>query len=95
MEKGLQAGYENINWQEINGTIQSALAIAKLDSLEHKCEETLKAIEQTQTKTADLSNLNVLPFPDESLDNLKKQREKVEIRLKEIRTIRSKKVIKL
>lgn len=95
MEKGLQAGYENINWQEINGTIQSALAIAKLDSLEHKCEETLKAIEQTQAKTADLSNLNVLPFPDESLDNLKKQREKVEIRLKEIRTIRSKKVIKL
>jgi bla regulator protein BlaR1 len=95
MEKGLKAAYENINWKEIDGTLKSVLATVKLDSLQTSCEQTLEAIEKVQDKTADVSGVSVLPFPDESLDNIKKQKERVETRLKEIRIIKSKKVVKL
>ena len=95
MEKGLKLAYENINWKEIDGTIQSALAIAKLDSLENKCEETLKTFELAEAKISNLPETDVLLFPDESLQGLRKQKEKVELHLKEIKNIRAKKVIKL
>ena len=95
LEIGLKTAYENINWPEIDGTMKSALATIKLDSLQTSCEETLKAIEKVQAKIADASTICVLPFPDESLANIKKQQEKIEIRLKEIKIIKAKKVIKL
>ena len=95
LENGLKTAYQNINWPEIDGTIKSALATIKLDSLQTSCEETLKVIEKVQAKIADASTICVLPFPDESLANIKKQQEKIEIRLKEIKTIKTKKVIKL
>jgi hypothetical protein len=59
-------------------------------------EETLKTIEKAreEIKTGALTYEN-LPFPDASLKEVRKREEQVRSQLKEIKIIRTKKVIKL
>jgi bla regulator protein blaR1 len=85
MEKNLQAAYENINWKEIDGSLNMALSSIRLDSLQRTCEQTLKS----------LSTLSFLPFPDESVDSLKKRELEVQTNLNQIKELKEKKVIKL
>ena len=88
--------HENINWIKIDGTIKSALATVKLDSLQTSCEATLDAIHQVEAEAQALSNSTVLPFPDESIDSIQKHEEQIKSNLKEIKQIKNKKaVIKL
>lgn len=96
IEKGLKAAYEKINWQEIDGTIKSALATVKLDSLVTSCEESIRTIENIQCEINSLNNnVTNLPFPDESWESIRQQKETVQKQLEKIKLIRSKKVIKL
>ena len=95
IEKDLKATYENINWQEVDGNLQNALVSIQLDSLQFSYKETLNAIEKVQAEIQSASKPALLPFPDASLAEVKKQEEKLRTNLKEIKLIRIKKVIKL
>jgi beta-lactamase regulating signal transducer with metallopeptidase domain len=95
MERGLQAAYETINWEEIDGTLKTALTSMRLDSLQKTCEQTLKVLEKVHAEAKTLSNLSLLPFPDESIDTIKKREEEVQTRLDRIKAHTDKKVIKL
>jgi beta-lactamase regulating signal transducer with metallopeptidase domain len=96
MEKKLKTAYETINWKEIDANLQRALLSARMDSLQGAYEETLKTIEKAreEIKTGALTYEN-LPFPDASLKEVRKREEQVRSQLKEIKIIRTKKVIKL
>jgi hypothetical protein len=95
MERGLQAAYETMNWEEIDGTLKTALTSMRLDSLQKTCEQTLKVLEKVHAEAKTLSNLSLLPFPDESIDSIKKREEEVQTRLDRIKAHTDKKVIKL
>jgi beta-lactamase regulating signal transducer with metallopeptidase domain len=95
METGLKAAYENINWPELDGTIKTALASVKLDSLQTKCEETLEVIDKVQAEIEASAKSTLLPFPDESMEKIQKRQAQIQTKLEEIKLIRTKKVIKL
>jgi hypothetical protein len=95
METGLKAAYENINWPELDGTIKTALASVKLDSLQTKCEETLEVIDKVQAEIESSAKSTLLPFPDESMEKIQKRQAQIQTKLEEIKLIRTKKVIKL
>jgi bla regulator protein blaR1 len=95
METGLKAAYENINWQQLDGTIKTALASVKLDSIQANCEETLEAIDKVQSEIKSSAKSTLLPFPDESMEKIQKRQAQIQTKLEEIKLIRTKKVIKL
>jgi hypothetical protein len=95
METGLKAAYENINWQQLDGTIKTALASVKLDSIQANCEETLEAIDKVQSEIKSSAKATLLPFPDESMEKIQKRQAQIQTKLEEIKLIRTKKVIKL
>ena len=95
METGLKAAYENINGPELDGTIKTALASVKLDSLQTKCEKTLEVIDKVQSEIESSAKSTLLPFPDESMEKIQKRQAQIQTKLEEIKLIRTKKVIKL
>ena len=97
LEKNLKAEYEKINWPQINTELKIALAEAQLDSLEHSYELLIKQIEKAEaayTKANSSGNISLL-FPDSSIDDIKMNKNEILEHLAEIRSLRSRKVIKL
>jgi hypothetical protein len=95
MEKGLKTAYENINWPQIDANLKTALVNVQLDSLQVNYEQTLTAIEKVQLELKANAKPAIIPFPDESVEEINKRKEEVRSNLNEIRVFRSKKIIKL
>jgi ketopantoate reductase len=95
MEKGLKTAYENINWPQIDANLKTALVNVQLDSLQVNYEQTLTAIEKVQLELKAYAKPAIIPFPDESVEEINKRKEEVRSNLNEIRVFRSKKIIKL
>jgi hypothetical protein len=79
----------------LDGTIKTALASVKLDSIQANCEETLEAIDKVQAEINSSAKSTLLPFPDESVEKIQKRQAQIQTKLEEIKLIRTKKVIKL
>ncbi len=95
MEKSLQGAYDQIDWGQIDASLTTALTSIRLDSLQKTCEQTLKILAKVQAEAKSLSTVALLPFPDESVDSVKKREIEVQNHLNEIMQLKDKKVIKL
>ena len=95
MENGLKTAYENINWQMIDNNLQIALTNIQIDSLQLRYEQALKVLEKAQLEAKAEGKPNQLPLPDVSVEELQKRQEKLRNNLKEIKLIKTRKIIKL
>jgi bla regulator protein blaR1 len=95
MENGLKTAYENINWQMIDNNLQIALTNIQIDSLQFRYELALKVLEKAQHEAKSEAKPIQLPLPDISVEELQKRKEKLRNNLKEIKLIKTRKIINL
>ena len=95
MENGLKTAYENINWQMIDNNLQIALTNIQIDSLQLRYEQALKVLEKAQQEAKAEVKPNQLPLPDVSIEELQKGQQTLRNNLKEIKLIKTRKIIKL
>lgn len=96
LEKNLQAEYEKIDWTKINIEMKAALATAQLDSIQQSYEAILNQMDKIlASNTCPKVNPEPLPFPDESMSELKKKKTEIRRLIKEVRVIKERRVIKL
>jgi bla regulator protein blaR1 len=95
MENGLKTAYQNINWQIIDNNLQIALTNIQIDSIQFRYEQVLKALEKAQLEAKAEVKPTQLPLPDVSVEELQKRQEKLRNNLKEIKLIKTRKIIKL
>lgn len=95
IEKDLQAAYDDIDWEEVEVSLNRALNTVRLDSLQKASEQTLKLLQKIRAESKLSSTPSLLPFPDESMDSIKKREEDVQQSLQQIQKLNGKKIIKL
>jgi beta-lactamase regulating signal transducer with metallopeptidase domain len=92
MEQNMKAGYEKIDWHGVNVQLANQLALAKLDSVQTCMEIALVQLENVKVTS---SKVEALPFPDASVKDLKKAKADLKQNIREIKAMRSGKIIKL
>ena len=96
IEKGMNAQYENLDWNKINSNINTALTVIKLDSLEKKYRAIVVELDKVKTEIATKSKMAECPLPDQSVEAISKSREEMQKRVEKINAIRTpKKVVRL
>jgi beta-lactamase regulating signal transducer with metallopeptidase domain len=97
IEQNLKAQYENVDWNKINTNISSALTVITLDSIQTSYNLILSQLEKTEKEIAKAkAPSSCSPMPDASVDEIRKAKENVQIKLETLKALRSnKKVIKL
>lgn len=93
LEENLKLEYDKIDWQSVDGQLNTALSLAKLDSLKQVYNKILEQTNKVKT------NCNVakeaLVCPDISVNEVEKLNTEVQKRLQLIKEIKTKKVIRL
>jgi bla regulator protein BlaR1 len=92
MEKNLKAGYEKVDWNKIQYQLATEIAVAKLDSLQRNYLSIIKQLDNLKTKSC---KTDVQVLPDASVAEVRKARELLELKIKEISTLKERKTIKL
>jgi hypothetical protein len=92
LEKSLRLNYNQINWNRINCELNQALTHIKLDSLQGSYEKVLDQIISIESSIKCTENLENIPFPDESLNEIEVRKHQLRQNLKEIKQLRLKKV---
>jgi len=97
IEQNLKAQYENVDWNKINTNISSALTVITLDSIQTSYNLILSQLEKTESEIAKAkASSSCSPMPDASIDEIKKAKENIQVKLETLKALRSnKKVIKL
>lgn len=91
LESHLKTQYNELNWVEIAGKLNGALADLKLDSLQTVYHQILTQIQKAEAKKA--CTATTLPVPDVSLQEVNSLKAQLNSKIDSIKTIRYKKVI--
>jgi hypothetical protein len=91
IEKNLAAGYEELDWNKINGTVSNVFQAAKLDSLETSYKMALVELNRKTSNCAVVA----LPMPDVSVQQIQKVKTELKGQITEIRNTKNRKIIKL
>jgi bla regulator protein blaR1 len=92
MEKNMKADYEKMDWNRIQYQLAAEIAAAKLDSVQHSLMSLVKQLDNLKTRSC---KTDVQALPDASVAEVKKAREVLELKIKEISTLKERKTIKL
>jgi beta-lactamase regulating signal transducer with metallopeptidase domain len=90
VEQNLKAEYEKIDWEEVNNNIGEATALARLDSIQQSCNKALIEINKLQKV---LSTSCPSALPDVSIQQVEKARAEVQVKLEEVKKLKSRKVV--
>lgn len=90
LEASLKADYNNIEWNKIDSTLEIIIKQDQLDSLQCKYERVITLMQAAEQK----NKVDVLPFPDESIQKIQSIKLELYKKLDSIQTIQ-KKTIKL
>lgn len=94
IEQNMKAQYQTMDWPAIDGKMQNALAVIKLDSLEKTYSVMLSQLNKITTGSN--AEATVCPMPDQSLEQIQLTKEELSNRVNTIKAIRSpKKVVRL
>jgi bla regulator protein blaR1 len=92
MEQNMKAAYEKMDWNKIQYQLASELAAANLDSVQQNLSSLVKQLDNLKTRAC---KTDVQALPDASVTEIKKARELLELKIKEINSIKERKIIKL
>jgi beta-lactamase regulating signal transducer with metallopeptidase domain len=92
MEKNMKADYEKMDWSKIQYQLATEIAAAKLDSVQQNLELVVKQLDHLK---AIKGKTEVQALPDATVTEVKKARELVELKIKEISSMKERKIIKL
>lgn len=97
IEQNLKAQYDEVDWNKINTNISSALTVITLDSIQTSYNLILSQLEKTEKEIAKAkASSTCSPMPDASVDEIRKAKENMQVKLEILKALRSnKKVIKL
>lgn len=97
IEQNLKAQYNEVDWNKINTNISSALTVITLDSIQTSYNLILSQLEKTEMEIAKAkASSSCSPMPDASVDEIRKAKENMQVKLETLKALRSnKKVIKL
>ncbi len=91
-EKNLGIQYNEINWNVVNNELSTALALMRLDSLQANFEYLLEQIKKIESGIQCPQNLEIIPFPDESVQEIEVLKTEINQSLNEIKKRRIKKI---
>ena len=96
LEKNLKLKYDKINWERINLELAVSLSQNRLDSTKQSYESVLAQIDQlSDSLNRQVTQLNQLPFPDESIKNFNMKKNEIRCYLNKLDSLATKQVIKL
>lgn len=96
LEKNLKLKYDKINWERINLELAVSLSQNRLDSTKQSYQSVLAQIDQlSDSMNRQVTQLNQLPFPDESIKNLNIKKNEIRCYLNKLDSLATKQVIKL
>ena len=92
MEKSMKASYESMDWNKIQSNLAREMFTAKLDSIK---QNYIAAIVQLDKLKNGACKLELQAMPDASVTEVKRARELMETKIKEITNMKERKIIKL
>ncbi|MBL7751376.1 MAG: hypothetical protein JNN29_08325, partial [Chitinophagaceae bacterium] len=94
LEKKLRLQYEQINWEQLNGKLDMAMAGIQMDSVIH---EVAKAQEKVRTLEGLMKSYELASIPDTdlSLETLKKEEERLRKEMDQLKKVRTRKIVRL
>lgn len=92
MEKNMKADYEKMDWNRIQYQLATEIAAAKMDSVQRNLESLVKQLDNLKTVKC---KTEVQLLPDATVTEVKKARELIELKIKEISSLKERKIIKL
>jgi bla regulator protein blaR1 len=97
VENNMKAGYQKIELEGLNATIQNALAIAQMDSIRKTYDIALGQVIKAKAKLNSKVNTTVscTPLPDCSVEELAKAEMQLRKQSDSLRAARSRKVVRL
>ncbi|GAC1421382.1 MAG: hypothetical protein NVSMB67_16030 [Flavisolibacter sp.] len=94
IENSLKVQYNAIDWEKMNDNLNKAITLIQIDSTKRAYEDILTQIDKTKSEI-DSALININPLPDESVHQINQVRMRLAKAIKELKTIRLKKVVKL
>jgi hypothetical protein len=94
IEEQLRIAYDNINWEQINTSLEYALAEIKLDSLNNVYNIALSSLSDIQRELAK-NRQHGIPDSDISIESIENKKAELEKAIIKIRTVRDRKIIRL
>jgi bla regulator protein blaR1 len=96
IEQNLKAQYEKVNWNKINTNLSNAMTVIKLDSIQTSYNLILTQLEKAEKEIEKANLSSCTPIPDASVEEIRKAREEVKVKVEVLKALRSnKKVIRL
>jgi bla regulator protein blaR1 len=92
LEQKLKSNYENIDWQQVDLTLNEALTVAQLDNIYQSYNQTLSELNKVKSALNDSCQTSL---PDVSVQELEQAKEMVQHKIEQIKKLREKKIIKL
>ncbi len=92
LEQNLKTGYDQVNWEKVNGELKEAMAYVTADSMLRAESARLLELNKIQIK---LNNLCVSVIPDASVKEVKKARAQVAQKVEELKSKRARPIVSL
>lgn len=94
LETQLRLSYNHIDWNRVNEQVSTLLAQIKLDSIQNEVKFTLNSLVNLENLMKE-NNTNFIPDTDVSLELVKENQQKAKAQLDKIKSVRTKKIVRL
>ena len=95
MEKSMKAAYEATHLQNLNATLQMALAQAQFDSLQRSYDMMVNQFTKAKIETKSKAEVSCTPLPDCSVDELAKAQMQLRKQADSLRASKTRKIVSL
>lgn len=95
MEKSMKAAYESTRLQNLNATIQTALAQAQFDSIQSNLDIMVNQFTKAKAETRTKAEVSCTPLPDCSVEELAKTQMQLRKQADSLRAAKTRKIVSL